>query len=183
VSEPPFDPRPFIARAGWRLSKTTEDWPDWRHYYCVEAIEDDPDFRRFIELIEAEGYVARFEGIKYRYLRVDDWLYWPSRSLWTRGQNLNRRPGLTLRAAPSTSRPRSRSDALAEGTRDVWGTTRARVSPLRAPREDAIADGSWQADDGIRTHDPWLGKPMLYQLSYVRVPRILPPPRDRPPRG
>ena len=27
-----------------------------------------------------------------------------------------------------------------------------------------------RADDGIRTHDPWLGKPMLYQLSYVRVP-------------
>ena len=25
------------------------------------------------------------------------------------------------------------------------------------------------ADDGIRTHDPRLGKPMLYQLSYVRV--------------
>ena len=24
------------------------------------------------------------------------------------------------------------------------------------------------ADDGIRTHDTWLGKPVLYQLSYVR---------------
>jgi hypothetical protein len=27
-----------------------------------------------------------------------------------------------------------------------------------------------EADDGTRTHDPRLGKPMLYQLSYVRVP-------------
>src|SRR6478609_7574454 len=25
-----------------------------------------------------------------------------------------------------------------------------------------------KADDGTRTHDTWLGKPVLYQLSYVR---------------
>src|SRR6266487_6237863 len=25
-----------------------------------------------------------------------------------------------------------------------------------------------EADDGTRTHDTWLGKPVLYQLSYVR---------------
>ena len=30
-----------------------------------------------------------------------------------------------------------------------------------------------RADDGTRTHDTWLGKPVLYQLSYVRAPRIL----------
>ncbi len=31
--------------------------------------------------------------------------------------------------------------------------------------------GAWlrKADDGVRTHDPQLGKLMLYQLSYVRV--------------
>jgi hypothetical protein len=29
-----------------------------------------------------------------------------------------------------------------------------------------------RADDGARTHDPQLGKLMLYQLSYVRVPRL-----------
>jgi hypothetical protein len=29
------------------------------------------------------------------------------------------------------------------------------------------------ADDGARTRDPWLGKPMLYQLSYVRAVSIL----------
>ena len=37
-----------------------------------------------------------------------------------------------------------------------------------------------QADDGTRTHDPWLGKPMLYQLSYVRV---RPEYRESPWRG
>ena len=26
-----------------------------------------------------------------------------------------------------------------------------------------------EADDGIRTRDTWLGKPVLYQLSYVRA--------------
>jgi hypothetical protein len=30
-----------------------------------------------------------------------------------------------------------------------------------------------EADDGTRTHDTWLGKPVLYRLSYVRAPRIL----------
>jgi hypothetical protein len=30
-----------------------------------------------------------------------------------------------------------------------------------------------EADDGARTRDTWLGKPVLYRLSYVRVPRIL----------
>jgi hypothetical protein len=36
------------------------------------------------------------------------------------------------------------------------------------------------ADDGARTRDPWLGKPMLYQLSYVRLrcPTIPPRPLD-----
>src|SRR6476619_3991868 len=30
-----------------------------------------------------------------------------------------------------------------------------------------------EAGDGARTHDPQLGKLMLYQLSYTRVPHIL----------
>ena len=32
--------------------------------------------------------------------------------------------------------------------------------------------GFVRADDGARTHDPQLGKLMLYQLSYVRVHRL-----------
>jgi hypothetical protein len=34
-----------------------------------------------------------------------------------------------------------------------------------------------RADDGARTHDPQLGKLMLYQLSYVRAALILAPVR------
>jgi hypothetical protein len=41
----------------------------------------------------------------------------------------------------------------------------------RALRYDAGASLR-KADDGVRTHDPQLGKLMLYQLSYVRVPRL-----------
>jgi hypothetical protein len=65
----------------------------------VEA-PDDPDFRRFAELIEAEGYKAKFEGIRYTYLRVDNFLYWTSRSLWTPGQNINRRPVSDVEGQP-----------------------------------------------------------------------------------
>jgi hypothetical protein len=45
----------------------------------------------------------------------------------------------------------------------------ARAGHLNA--ESAAPAGlSFQADDGARTRDPQLGKLMLYQLSYVRVP-------------
>ena len=41
-----------------------------------------------------------------------------------------------------------------------------------------------EADDGARTRDPWLGKPMLYQLSYVRLRApTIPPARAGPPDG
>jgi hypothetical protein len=54
------------------------------------------------------------------------------------------------------------------------------VSAKKRPRSDtnwcqrndkspARAGLSGRADDGTRTHDTWLGKPVLYQLSYVRV--------------
>lgn len=46
-----------------------------------KRIEDDPDFRRFAELIEQEGYVAKFEGTTYRYLRIGEDVFWTSRSL------------------------------------------------------------------------------------------------------
>jgi hypothetical protein len=35
-----------------------------------------------------------------------------------------------------------------------------------------------EAGDGARTHDPQLGKLMLYQLSYAREARILAVPRQ-----
>ena len=37
-------------------------------------------------------------------------------------------------------------------------------------QEPAVSSGFSGADDGDRTRDPQLGKLMLYQLSYVRVP-------------
>jgi hypothetical protein len=96
-----FDPRPFISCAGWTLSVTTAEKPNWKHWYIVQAkCADDPDFDRFADLIEAEGYIARFEGIAYRYLRVDKFLYWTSRSLWTPGQNINRRPAADVEGQP-----------------------------------------------------------------------------------
>jgi len=102
MTEAPFDPTPFIARANWTFSKTTADKPNWKHWYAVEAKHaDDPDFRRFCELIESEGYRARFEGIAYTYLRVGDFLYWTSRSLFAPGQNLNRRPAADVEGDPA----------------------------------------------------------------------------------
>ena len=95
---PRFDPRPFIERAVWRFAASVPDKP---HSYIVEAhFRNDPDFAAFAALIEAEGYVARFEGIAYTYLRVGDHVYWTSRSLWTPGRNLNRRPWADVAGQP-----------------------------------------------------------------------------------
>jgi cytochrome c biogenesis protein CcmG, thiol:disulfide interchange protein DsbE len=54
--------------------------------------------------------------------------------------------------------------------------------------QSPVFTGTFQADDGSRTRDLRLGKPTLYQLSYVRVQailRCLPPGGDdrRPARG
>ena len=46
---------------------------------------------------------------------------------------------------------------VATGVRRVW-----RVA---APQQVFLSE----AGDGVRTHDPQLGKLMLYQLSYARV--------------
>jgi hypothetical protein len=57
-------------------------------------------------LIEAEGYDARFEGNRYRYLRVDSFIYWTSRSLFAPGQNLNRRPASDVEGRPEHEQSR-----------------------------------------------------------------------------
>jgi hypothetical protein len=104
-----FDPRRFIKRAPWKLSSTTVDLPDWRHFYIVQANfrgKDAADFRRFVKLIAEEGYEARFEGSKYRYLRVDSFLYWTSRSLYAPGVNLNRRPASDVEGRPELEQER-----------------------------------------------------------------------------
>jgi hypothetical protein len=112
MSEAPFDPRPFIERARWTLSKTTEEWPDWRHWYIVEShYADHPDVRAFAELIEREGYVARFEGIMYRYLRVDDFLSGPRARCGRPVRTSTAARSPTLRDAPSTSKAGCPCDA------------------------------------------------------------------------
>ena len=108
MSRTTFDPRPFIERATWTFAKTVPDHP---HEYSVEAKhEGDPDFRRFAALIEAEGYVASFSfsgpRMRYRYLRVGEHVYWASRSLWTPGQNLNRRPVADVAGDPEHEQAR-----------------------------------------------------------------------------
>ena len=47
-------------------------------------------------------------------------------------------------------------------------TTETRPGHRRHPN-DGEPPAHMRADDGTRTHDTWLGKPVLYQLSYVRV--------------
>jgi hypothetical protein len=51
-------------------------------------------------------------------------------------------------------------------------------SPSANTRNPPFPAGLCEADDGVRTRDPQLGKLMLYQLSYVRVPKRVPHPRS-----
>jgi Flp pilus assembly pilin Flp len=50
------------------------------------------------------------------------------------------------------------------------------VKPRPRKQKPAVSGGLRRADDGVRTRDPQLGKLMLYQLSYVRVPKKGPAP-------
>ena len=53
------------------------------------------------------------------------------------------------------------------------GVTREAPSGSLALGRAPFAGRSWEADDGLRTRDLRLGKPTLYQLSYVRAGAIL----------
>ena len=54
----------------------------------------------------------------------------------------------------------------------VWATNRPQTR-RQEKREAANPLQRSEADDGARTRDTWLGKPVLYQLSYVREAGIL----------
>ena len=56
---------------------------------------------------------------------------------------------------------------------DLNGSSWTSPRRTKAPQKRGFRLAYWEADDGTRTHDTWLGKPVLYQLSYVRAPRIL----------
>ncbi len=135
--------------------------------------------------------------------RRQRWQHRPPRRLLDRSpENLITEPRKQARrdfVSPSRPEPVRLARKRGDCTRRSSGFWRS--SPLRAPRCPITADAPqhretagippsyWdprrfpeRADDGIRTRDTWLGKPVLYQLSYVRVPRrpILPPRKKRP---
>jgi hypothetical protein len=58
--------------------------------------------------------------------------------------------------------------ALQAAHRAVLGGSLRRVLRPETPANARVSAQPSEADDGARTRDPWLGKPMLYQLSYVR---------------
>jgi hypothetical protein len=62
--------------------------------------------------------------------------------------------------------------ALAFGSGDHEVATESVRVPTRQ-RKVPKCKAFREADDGARTRDTWLGKPVLYRLSYVRAPRIL----------
>ena len=75
-------------------------------------------------------------------------------------------------------RPRDVDDVQALPDQQRAGVTRSLprspfVTRAATPdkRNPSVSSGFLRADDGVRTHDPQLGKLMLYQLSYVRVER------------
>jgi hypothetical protein len=80
------------------------------------------------DVIDLDRDTARFEKLKYRYLRVDDWLYWTSRSLWTPGQNLTRRPFSDVEGDPRARADRPSRQTIRGGERRL-----GHAFPLSAP--------------------------------------------------
>ena len=83
------DARAFIARTPWRFAKSVPQTP---HEYVVRS--DDPDHRRFTNLIKREGWDQRWRYQTWRYLTIDGFDYWVS----GRGQlMINRRQAGVVR--------------------------------------------------------------------------------------
>jgi hypothetical protein len=82
MSEATFDPSAFVARVEWRHAKTVTRFP---HSYFVQPREDADAFLAFAELINKEGEPRTFGKSRYRYLTIDTWTYWVSRSWYDRG--------------------------------------------------------------------------------------------------
>src|SRR5690349_19480480 len=74
------------------------------------------------------------------------------RTCWSRAQTSRGSVSMRFRSVLAKRWPRERSKR---------GSDRGKVLQIA------------KADDGARTRDPWLGKPMLYRLSYVREACIL----------
>jgi hypothetical protein len=87
-SASPFDPRAFIGGVEWRYAATMPDTP---HEYVLESTAGGPEFVAFHELINREGRVKTFKGHPYRYVTVDDHVYWTTSSPYGAGRIINRR--------------------------------------------------------------------------------------------
>ena len=82
-AEPPidFDAEAFIAAVPWTFAKTVPHMP---HEYVIRGWEGVPDdgFDAFVELIQAEGYRARWYHPDRKvwwtnhYLEVGEFKYW-----------------------------------------------------------------------------------------------------------
>lgn len=76
-NELPFA-RAFIASARFTYAKSVPEAP---HEYCLRSWVDSNDFDRFMILIAEHGYAGRFWKQRWRYLNVDEWRYWRSRTI------------------------------------------------------------------------------------------------------
>jgi hypothetical protein len=83
-----FDPRPFIARSDWRLARSVPEFP---HEWIVESRAGGPDFDAFAALIAEHGEPRSFGKQRFRYLTIEEHVYWLSRSMYGGGRMINRR--------------------------------------------------------------------------------------------
>jgi hypothetical protein len=74
-----------------------------------------------------------------------------------------------MRSTPSATRPRATPQNAAEAFGPLPGQRSDRRVVAPPARTTRLAGTTRQADDGARTRDLRLGKPTLYQLSYVRA--------------
>ena len=58
---------------------------------------------------------------------------------------------------------------MGTGFEPVYTDLQSVASPLGQPTVEALRGETFRADDEARTRDLRLGKPTLYQLSYVRM--------------
>jgi hypothetical protein len=68
--------------------------PEHPHEYLVrDRLADDLklEFDALLALIDAHGQDGQFRGHRWRYLSIDQWTYWASRSWYSPGPIINRR--------------------------------------------------------------------------------------------
>ena len=124
-------------------------------------------------------FAFRRDGL-LQVLRTSTWTLAEATSGPSRGASAataalsSRRP--VPRSRSSRSRAgRSGASAVRAASRAMWGSCHERRAETfgrlmgveRDPRSAGFGSVT-EADDGSRTRDLWLGKPTLYQLSYVR---------------